>query len=195
MIGVNEIGVNEVGDIQMNNSNLARRLSTLFVLFFTLVLVITTCYAVDTNLKVGKYRVGVNYSPLSACAVWIATGEIKYTYRAVNAAEYLSVSSKVSGMAVDNAIINIEKIAITRKLTEQETAFCIEVTKLDATVLKAVPSKNGTRPTRDITATTYTKTRVADTSLCEGAIIKKYQTNKNWHKVKDLNLTTLCGKY
>ena len=63
------------------------------------------------------------------------------------------------------------------------------------TTLKAVPSSNGTRRTRDITAMTYTSIRVPDSSLCEGAIIKKYQRNKNWHKVVGLNLTTLCGEY
>jgi len=62
-------------------------------------------------------------------------------------------------------------------------------------ILKAVPSKAGTRRTRDITATTYTDMRVPDTVECEGAIIKKYQTNKNWHKVQGLNVTTLCGEY
>ena len=182
-----------------NDSNLSRRLSTLFVFFFIMMFMVTVSYAVDTNIKIGKYRVGVNYSPLSACVVWIPVGETKYVYRAVNTAEYLSVSSKVLGMAIDNAVINIEKIAVTRKLTEQELAFCIEVTKLDATTLKAVPAPNGippnTRRTKDITATTYTKTRISDTKKCEGIMVKKYQTNRNWYKVVGLNLTTLCGKY
>lgn len=82
-------------------------------------------------------------------------------------------------------------------ITEQAACDKLRVAAgaLSAKVLKAVPSSNGTRKTRDITATTYTSTRIPDSSLCEGAIIKKYQTNKNWYKVKDLNLTTLCGEY
>lgn len=70
------------------------------------------------------------------------------------------------------------------------------------TVLKAVPIASGTRPTRDITATTYTKIRVPDTSLCEGVKVKhyakpsdKYTGGASWYKVVGLNLTTLCGEY
>ncbi|MGR3221057.1 MAG: hypothetical protein ACUZ8H_14770, partial [Candidatus Anammoxibacter sp.] len=59
---------------------------------------------------------------------------------------------------------------------------------------KAVPSKSGTRPTRDIFAKDYIG-RVDDTVLCVGDIIKKYRKNQNWYKIQDMNLTTLCGKY
>lgn len=183
-----------------NNLNLVRRLSTLLVLLFTMTLVIVAfnvSHASDTNIKVGKYRVGINYSPLSACAVWVdSTG---YIFRAVNASEYLSISNKVLGLDVNSAVTAVEKIAVTRELTEQERTLCVEVVKLDLTALKAVPAPNGnppnTRKTKDITATTYTKIRVPDASLCEGAMIKKYRINQNWFKVKGLNLTTLCGEY
>lgn len=173
---------------------LVRSLSTLFVIFFSIVLFISIAYAVDSNVKVGKYRVGVNYSPLKACAAWV-DGSGNYVFRAVNATEYLKLSNDVFGLSVDEALAKLEKTTATRDLTIEETSLCIEVKDLDVTVLKAVPSKNGTRRTRDITATTYTDIRIPDTSLCEGAVIKKYQKNKNWHKVAGQNLTTLCGKY
>jgi len=81
-------------------------------------------------------------------------------------------------------------------LTAKQKLACENLMKATiTTTLKAVPSSNGTRRTRDITAITYTSTRIPDTSLCEGAIIKKYQKNKNWHKVVGQNLTTLCGQY
>lgn len=178
----------------MKDSVLARKLSTLFVIFFSIILFISVAYAVDSNVKMGKYRVGINYSPLMACAVWVNSSG-SYNFRAVNNTEYLKLSGDVFGLSVDKALLELEKITSIRALTPDENAFCIEVKKLDVTVLKAVPSSTGTRRTRDITATTYTKTRVPDSSLCEGVIIKKYQKNKNWHKVVGLNLTTLCGKY
>lgn len=170
-----------------------RLFSVLVVVAFTLVLFISVSHAVDTNLKVGKYRVGINYSPLSACAVWdTADG---YISRAANEAEYLDLSSKVFGLSMDDTVVSLEKITATRKLTDQEKVLCNELIVLDKTILKAVPSKSGTRRTKDMTATTYTTMRVPDTVLCEGEIIKKYQKNRNWYKVKDLNVTTLCGEY
>ena len=175
-------------------NNLARRLSTLMVIIFTLVLV-SVAFAVDTNMKVGKYQVVINYSPLIACATWTDTSTNLSVYRAVNAVEYLALSKKVFGLSVDESTVELEKIAVTRTLTDVEKVFCKDVATLYSTTLKAVPSSTGTRRTRDITATTYTSTRIPDSSLCEGAIIKKYQKNKNWHKVQNLNLTTLCGEY
>jgi len=82
-------------------------------------------------------------------------------------------------------------------LTPSQRIACDNLMKATiTTILKAVPSKNGTRPTRDLaTATIEQKLRVPDTVKCEGAIIKKYQKNRNWYKVVGLNVTTLCGAY
>ena len=104
-------------------NNLARRLSTLMVIIFTLVLV-SVAFAVDTNMKVGKYQVGINYSPLIACATWTDTSTNLSVYRAVNAVEYLALSKKVFGLSVDESTVELEKIAVTRTLTDVEKVFC-----------------------------------------------------------------------
>lgn len=84
-----------------------------------------------------------------------------------------------------------------RNLTEIQKARCKDLMAFaKGTILKAVPSKSGTRRTRDATATNYTDMRVPDTVLCVGPIIKKYQKNKNWHIIKGIpDKTTLCGNY
>jgi len=83
----------------------------------------------------------------------------------------------------------------TRTTAQQAGCNEIKAAALPVKVLKAVPSTSGTRRTRDITATTYTDMRVPDSVLCIGEIVKKYQKNKNWYRVKDLDVTTLCGQY
>lgn len=195
-----------------------RLYSTLAVVIVTLLLSMVSVKAIDTNIKVGKYRVGINYSPLIACAVWPSdlqvdtaivlspnsTGSTSgtlvnpvayYNFRAANAKEYLNLSLSVIGKNKDEIISIFEKADSSRLLTQVEKDFCIKVAQTDLTVLKAVPADSEDRPTRKLDAITKTKFRVPDSVLCEGAIIRKYRTNDNWHKVVGLELTTRCGRY
>lgn len=181
-----------------------RMYSTLTVIFFTLVLGIASVKAIDTNIKVGKYRVGINYSPLIACAVWpnepSPTGSISYNFRAANSKEYLQLSISVLGFSISDMVKEFEKVPSTRPLTDTEKVFCKEIAQSDLTVLKAVPSKSRDRPTRKLDAITTTKFRVPDTVRCEGDMIKSlYKTriskNDNWFKVVGLELSTRCGMY
>ena len=171
---------------------MVRMLSTLFVIFFTLIL-LTAAFALDSNVKIGKYRVGVNYSPLSACAVWPTPDG--YLFRAANSTEYLKLSTSVFGLSVDDSVATLEKVAVTRPLTDQEKTLCNEIKALDATTLKVSKASSranppNTRPTYDITATTKTGNRVLEGTLCEGLPIKG-----KYHKIIDRNETAICEEY
>jgi len=113
----------------MIKSLFLRMLSVMAIFIFTIILFAGVSHAVDTNIKVGKYRVGVNYSPFSACAVWLDAGN--YLGRAVDTAEYLALSKEVFGLSVLDAIARIEAIEVTRLLTGQEEALCLEMVALD----------------------------------------------------------------
>lgn len=54
---------------------------------------------------------------------------------------------------------------------------------------------NPTRPTKDMTATTYTGNTVSIKTPCEGQEIKHLYSTKSWYKIVGRNETALCGKY
>ena len=104
-------------------------LSILFVFALTMTLS-AIAVASGTFFKIDKYSVGINYSPLSACAVWIDEPTNTYIYRYANAEEYISISSAIFGLTAQQALSRIETQEATRELTAEELDFCRRIRDL-----------------------------------------------------------------
>ena len=173
-----------------NISNPVRFLHALIFVIFAMSYAVTA-HSTETTIKIGKYQVGLITSPLSGAAAWRSKNGFQCRY--ANSSELTLILDVIKKMSQETATEYIESLTITRPLTHIENQFCEKLYALFALVV--APSKNGSRPTRDIQALKYTGNRVASGTTCEGTLIKKYQKNKGWYKITGRNETALCGEY